>query len=226
MAAPEPFPPFILTKFEGRDRPATENQVPGNRVYGEKLLVRKKTEYRIWDPFRSKLAAAVMNGLETFPFGNGSRILYLGVSTGTTASHISDMIGKSGVLFGIEHASRVARDFMDRVASHRPNIIPVMQDARMPGDYFAVFGKVDVVYVDIAQPDQTAIAMANCRMFLERDRYLFLVIKTRSIDVVKEPWEVIRQETEKLSGEFEIVESINLEPYDKDHAMVVARYPD
>lgn len=225
MAASEPFPPFILTKFEGRDRPATENQVPGNRVYGEKLLVRKKTEYRIWDPFRSKLAAAVMNGLEAFPFENGSRILYLGVSTGTTASHISDIIGQSGILFGIEHASRVARDFMDRVASHRPNIIPVMQDARMPDDYFAVFGKMDVAYVDIAQPDQTGIAMANCRMFLKRGGYLFLVIKTRSIDVIKEPGEVIRQETEKLSGEFEIVESINLEPYDKDHAMVVARYP-
>ena len=217
-------PPFIWIKPEGRDRPATENMVPGNRVYGEKLVTKKRIEYRTWDPFRSKLAAAIMNGLETFPFGNASTVLYLGVSTGTTASHISDIIGPSGVIFGVEHASRVARDFMDRVASHRPNIVPIMQDARKPGDYFSVFGKVDVTYVDIAQPDQTKIAIENCKMFLRDCGILFLVIKTRSIDVVKNPEHIIRSETEKLRGPFEILESINLEPYDADHALVVARY--
>lgn len=223
MNAP-PMPPFIWVKTDGKDRPATENMVPGNKVYGEKLIVKKKTEYRAWDPFRSKLAAAIMNGLDTFPFENASKVLYLGVSTGTTASHISDITGPSGTIFGVEHASRVARDFMDRVASHRSNIIPIMQDARIPSEYFAVFGKVDITYVDIAQPDQTNIAIANCKMFLKDDGILFLVIKTRSIDVIKKPQDVIRQETEKLHDSFDVLESIDLAPYDKDHAMVIARH--
>lgn len=215
---------YIWVNTEGRDRPATENMVPGNKVYGEKLLVKKKIEYRAWDPFRSKLAAAIMNGLHTFPFENMVKILYLGVSTGTTASHISDIIGPSGIIFGVEHASRVARDFMDRVAAHRANIIPIMQDARRPNDYFAIFGKVDVTYTDIAQPDQTKIAIANCKMFLKKNGFLFLVIKTRSIDVIKKPESVIKEEIEKLKDDFDILESINLEPYDKDHAMVIAKY--
>ena len=178
---------FFWIKSEGERKLATENLVPGNQVYKEKLIVKKNIEYRLWDPFRSKLAAAIMNGLEYFPFENKSKVLYLGASTGTTVSHISDIVGKNGIVFSVEHASRVARDFLDRVASHRTNIIPILQDARKPEEYFSVFGKVDIVYVDIAQPDQTKIAMDNCKIFLKENGYFFLVIKTRSIDVTKLP---------------------------------------
>ena len=215
---------FFWIKSEGQKKLATENLVPGNQVYKEKLVVKKNTEYRLWDPFRSKLAAAIINELEYFPFENKTKVLYLGVSTGTTVSHISDIVGPSGLIFGVEHASRVARDFLDRVASYRSNIIPILQDARSPKEYFSVFGKVDVVYVDIAQPDQTKIAIENCRMFLKKGGYIFLVIKTRSIDVTKEPRKVIDEEIKKLNVEFDVLQSIDLHPYDKDHGMVVARY--
>ena len=80
-----------------------------------------------------------MNGLEVFPFKEKSSVLYLGVSTGTTVSHVSDIVGPQGIVFGVEHASRVARDFLDRVASHRKNIIPIMQDARQPQNYLHCF---------------------------------------------------------------------------------------
>jgi fibrillarin-like pre-rRNA processing protein len=215
---------FFWIKSEGERKLSTENLVPGNQVYKEKLIVKKGTEYRLWDPFRSKLAAAIMNELEYFPFKNKTKVLYLGASTGTTVSHISDIVGPSGIVFGVEHASRVARDFLDRVASHRSNIIPILQDARKPKEYFSVFGKVDVVYVDIAQPDQTKIAIENCEMFLKKEGYFFLVIKTRSIDVTKSPRRIIEQEIEKLKTNFDILQSIDLHPYDKDHVMVIARY--
>jgi fibrillarin-like pre-rRNA processing protein len=151
-------------------------------------------------------------------------VLYLGVSTGTTVSHISDIVGPSGIIFGVEHASRVARDFLDRVASHRSNIIPILQDARKPKEYFSVFGKVDVVYVDIAQPDQTNIAIENCKMYLKKEGYFFLVIKTRSIDVTKAPKRIVEEEIEKMKVNFEILQVIDLHPYDKDHAMVIAKF--
>ena len=209
-------------EVEGEKKLATENLVPGNQVYNEKLLNVKRIEYRIWNPFRSKLAASIMNGLKDFPFNKKSDVLYLGVSTGTTISHISDIVGQDGTIFGIEHATRVARDFLDRVASHRKNIVPIIQDARKPEEFFSVYKKVDVVYVDIAQPDQTDIAIENCKLYLKSGGYLFLIIKTRSIDVTKDPKRVIKNEIKKLESLFEIKQTIDLQPYDKDHAMVVA----
>ena len=208
---------------DGEEKIATENLVPGKQVYKEKLLLKKGIEYRLWDPFRSKLAASVMNGLTNFPFNEKSNILYLGVSTGTTISHVSDIIGPKGIVFGVEHSSRVARDFLDRVATHRKNIIPIIQDARNPTEYFSVYNKVDVVYVDIAQPDQTNIAIENCKMYLKSNGYLFLVIKTRSIDVTKDPKHVINSEVKKLESNFYVEQIIDLRPYDKDHAMVIAK---
>jgi fibrillarin-like pre-rRNA processing protein len=165
-----------------------------------------------------------MNGLEEFPFKNKSTVLYLGVSTGTTISHISDIVGPSGIIFGVEHASRVARDFLDRVATHRKNIIPILQDARKPKEYFSVFGKVDVVYVDIAQPDQTEIAISNCKMYLKNHGLLFLVIKTRSIDVTKPPRQIVEEEIQRMKTNFDILQTLDLHPYDKDHALVIARF--
>lgn len=214
---------FFWIKSEGERKLATENLVPGNQVYKEKLIVKKGIEFRLWDPFRSKLAAAIMNELEYFSFENKTKVLYLGASTGTTISHISDIVGPSGIVFGVEHASRVARDFLDRVASHRSNIIPILQDARNPRAYFSVFGKVDVVYVDIAQPDQTKIAIDNCEMYLKKGGFFYLIIKTRSIDVTKSPKKIIEEEIEKLKTNFEILQTIDLHPYDKDHAMVIAK---
>jgi fibrillarin-like pre-rRNA processing protein len=213
---------FFWFHVDGEEKIATENLVPGKQVYKEKLLLKKGIEYRLWDPFRSKLAASVMNGLTNFPFNEKSNILYLGVSTGTTISHISDIIGSKGIVFGVEHSSRVARDFLDRVASHRKNIVPIIQDARKPEEFFSVYKKVDVVYVDIAQPDQTDIAIENCKLYLKSRGYLFLIIKTRSIDVTKDPKRVIKNEIKKLESLFEIKQTIDLQPYDKDHAMVVA----
>ena len=211
-------------QVDGEKKLATENLVPGNQVYNEKLVKIKGIEYRTWDPFRSKLAASIYNGLDDFPFKIKSDVLYLGVSTGTTVSHISDIIGNAGTIFGVEHASRVARDFLDRVASHRNNIVPIIQDARKPNEYFSVSKKVDIVYVDIAQPDQTNIAIENCKMFLKNDGYLFLVIKSRSIDVTKDPKRIFAGEIKKLEGSFQIKQVINLAPYDKDHAIVIGQY--
>ena len=213
---------FFWIQVEGEKKLATQNLVPGNQVYNEKLVQHKGSEYRIWNPFRSKLAAAIMNDLKNFPFNQKSDVLYLGVSTGTTISHISDIVNQGGTIFGIEHASRVARDFLDRVATHRKNIVPIIQDARRPEEFFSVYKKVDIVYVDIAQPDQTNIAIENCRLYLKSGGYLFLVIKTRSIDVVKDPKMVIKDEIKKLETLFEIKQTIDLHPYDKDHAMVIA----
>jgi len=205
----------------GEKNAATLNLVKGDNVYGEKLVKYEGEEYRLWDPFRSKLAAALKKGMKNMPIKNGTKVLYLGASTGTTVSHVSDIIGTSGIVFAVEPATRVARELIENVASKRKNVMPILEDARKPNSYFAVFGKVDVIYCDIAQPDQTEIAIANCVAYLKQGGIMLLVIKTRSIDVIKEPRAVIMQEAAKLekSG-FSIGQILTLEPFDKDHGMI------
>lgn len=216
---------IIWATIDGERRICTENLAKGISVYGERLIKIKGTEYRVWDPFRSKLSAAIIKGLKHLPIKYGSKILYLGASTGTTASHISDIVGASGLVFCIESSSRVARELIARVGNYRQNVIPIIEDARRPDAYFSVTGKVDVVYCDIAQPDQTEIAIMNCNKYLKKQGYLILVIKSRSIDVTKEPRDVIDMEVARLKkNSFDVEQVINLKPFDKDHALVSAKY--
>lgn len=208
----------------GKEHIATINLLKGVTLYGEKLISRDGNEYRTWDPFRSKLAAAYIKGLH-FEFSNVGNVLYLGASTGTTVSHLSDIVGQSGKIFAVESSTRVARELISNVSSKRTNVIPIIEDARKPRSYFSIYDKMDLVYCDIAQPDQTTIAIDNCKIYLKETKAMLLVIKTRSIDVTMSPKNVISQEIKKLeSNSFEIKQKIDLEPFDKDHAMINAIY--
>ncbi|MGA8842198.1 MAG: fibrillarin-like rRNA/tRNA 2'-O-methyltransferase [Nitrososphaeraceae archaeon] len=219
--------PNSITKIfiDGRNEIATLNLVDGTSVYREKLVSKFGKEYRIWDPHRSKLAAAIIKGLKDVPIMEGLNVLYLGASTGTTVSHLSDIVGMTGRIFAVESSARVARELIANVSSKRINIIPIIADARKPRNYFSIFDKVDLLYCDIAQPDQTQIAVENCRTYLKHGGSMILIIKTRSIDVTMKPQRVIQQELTKLqNSSFEILQVINLEPFDKDHALVSAIY--
>jgi fibrillarin-like pre-rRNA processing protein len=212
-------------KVNGIREYATPNLVEGLTVYGEKLVKLDDEEYRIWDPFRSKLAAALKKGLRDFPLSNGDKILYLGASTGTTVSHVSDVVGNKGLVFAVEPSVRVARELIENVASKRKNVIPIIEDARRPESYFSVFGNVDLLYCDIAQSDQTEIAIKNCNAFLKSEGIMLIIIKTRSIDVTMSPHSVVVMESEKLrKNNFHINQTINLDPFDKDHALIHATY--
>ena len=211
--------------IHGEKQIATLNLVKSIDVYGEKLVKYDGEEYRVWDPFRSKLAGALRNGLTDLPVMNKSKVLYIGASTGTTVSHISDIIGINGLIFAVESSSRVARELLENLASKRENVVPILEDARKPRSYFSVFGTVDVLYCDIAQPDQTEIAIANCFVYLKPNGALLLVVKTRSINVLLNPKTVITQEAKKLeNSKFRIKQIIDLEPFDKDHALIRAIY--
>jgi rRNA 2'-O-methyltransferase fibrillarin (EC 2.1.1.-) len=215
---------YVVELDDGSIRLATKNLVPGHRVYGERLFKYENVEYREWNAFRSKLAGALMNGLVEQPISEGDRILYLGVASGTTASHVSDIVGLKGRIYGLDIAPRVLREFI-MVAEVRKNLFPILGDARKPQEYRHVVETVDGIYADIAQPEQAAIVTDNANMFLRNDGYLLMAIKARSIDVTKEPSEIYRREVNVLKERgFEIVDVVHLEPYDKDHAMIYARF--
>jgi len=215
---------YWIIHEDGSKKLATQNLAPSHTVYGERLIKHRNIEYRTWDPYRSKLAAAIIKGLETVPIKPEHKVLYLGAASGTTASHVSDIVGEDGHVYCVEFAPRSIRELVDNVCTHRFNMSPILADARMPEQYATLVGTVEDMYCDIAQPEQAKILADNADRFLKPRGWTMLAIKAQSIDVTKEPSEVYKQEIGTLrSRGFRIEQVVHLEPYDKAHAMIVAR---
>ncbi len=203
---------------------ATLNLIPGESVYGEKLIEFKGKEYREWVPYRSKPSAAIIKGLNVFPIKEGSKILYLGIASGTTASHFSDIIGKNGIIYGIEISPRVLRELIP-LANKRKNIVPILGDARKIEEYQnIVIESVDVVYCDVADPQEIEIFLRNAETFLKRNGFGMLAVKSRSIDVLKKPREIYKECRKKLEEVCEVVDFRRLDPYQKDHGFFVCKF--
>lgn len=204
---------------------ATMNLIPGNSVSGERLYQIDQQEYRSWNPYHSKLAAAILRHLESFPIQLSHRILYLGAASGTTVSHISDVIGLKGGIYAIEFSPRPLRELISKVATLRTNVYPILADARNPSSYQFMLEAVDCIYCDIAQPQQAKILSDNARYFLKPGKYALLAIKGRSIRSTGKLTQIFQNEIKYLRSQgFSIEQTIDLEPYHSAHLMVMARY--
>jgi fibrillarin-like pre-rRNA processing protein len=195
-------------------------RLAGESVYGERIISAGGESFREWNPWRSKLAAAIRNGLRQLPLERDSSVLYLGAASGTTASHVSDLC-PDGRVVCVEVSPRSFRDLL-AVARPRPNMMPVKADARHPEHYRAVAGESDLVYQDIAQRDQDAIFLRNASMFLRGGGHGMLMIKSRSIAVSERPDDVFRRVIASLEREkrIKVAETVRLEPFHKDHLAV------
>lgn len=218
----------MKTKFYGVFKIAgklvTVNLVPGEKVYGEELVKENGIEYRTWDFWRSKPAAAIKNGLKKLPLEKSMSILYLGIANGTTASHFSDIVGKEGLVYGVEISERPFRELLP-IAEKRGNIIPILANARKPEDYEnTVLGKVDLVYEDVASDDQVLILIRNCEKFLKLKGYAMIAIKSQSIDVTRPPREVYKECLQELEKHFDILDKVELDPYEKYHLFTVMKW--
>ncbi len=198
---------------------ATENLVKGSKAYTEELVQIGNKEYRLWNPYRSKLAAAILKGLKNFKIEKDSSILYLGAATGTTASHVSD-IAREGSVFCVEISQRNIRELI-KVCEKRSNMLPILADANDIDKYRNIVGDCDIIYQDVSTSNQADIMEKNSIM-LKKGGYAYFIIKSQSIDISKKPEEVFDIELGKLKS-FEILEKIDLEPYDSMHLFVVLR---
>jgi len=209
----------------GETHLATKNLVKGVSVYGEKLVTFRGAEYRVWNPYRSKLAAYIQKGATTLPIRESSSLLYLGAGSGTTVSHVSDIVGTGGKVFCIEFAQRVLRELVDSLCDKRPNLYPVLADARFPEKYPSFVTKTEGIYCDIAQAEQAKILADNAELYLGSGGRALIAFKARSINVALDPKEVFRKEIKVLKDRgFEIKDVQRLEPFQLDHAMVLATY--
>ena len=215
----------------------TKNLVPGESVYGEKRIavetpgsgedgtaITNKTEYRVWNPFRSKLAAGILGGLDNIHIKPGVKVLYLGAASGTSVSHVADVVGPEGIVYAVEFSHRSGRDLIN-MAKKRTNVIPIIEDARHPAKYRMLVGSVDTIFADVAQPDQARIVSFNAEYFLKNGGHAVISIKASCIDSTAQPEAVFAEEVNKLKkSSFRPREQLTLEPYERDHAMLVAQY--
>ncbi|KAL1296744.1 hypothetical protein AAFC00_000214 [Neodothiora populina] len=225
------------------DMLCTRNVAPGVAVYGEKRITvdvpasttgdatagadpaaTTKVEYRVWNPFRSKLAAGILGGMEDIYMKPGSKVLYLGAASGTSVSHVADIVGPTGTVYAVEFSHRSGRDLIN-MATHRTNVIPIVEDARHPLKYRMLVGMVDCIFADVAQPDQARIVGLNAHLFLKVGGGVLVSIKANCIDSTAAPEAVFAREVVKLREErIKPKEQLTLEPFERDHAMVAGIY--
>ena len=149
--------------------------------------------------------------------------MYLGASSGTTISHLSDIVEK-GVIYGVEFAERSIRQLIQNT-SNRTNIISILGDARYPENYAkSIFTDIDFIYQDVAQPNQAEIAIANSNYYLNDRGILVLAIKSQSIDSVVKSEIVYKEEKSKLEqAGYSIIESINIHKYASNHIILIVQ---
>jgi fibrillarin-like pre-rRNA processing protein len=201
----------------------SKNLVPGNKVYGEKLITFKGDEYREWDPFRSKLAAMILEKPSLEFLTKDLSCLYLGAASGTTISHLSDII-YSGIIYGVEFAERSMRQLIQNT-DKRKNIVPILGNANFPESYAnSIFTPIDLVYQDVAQPNQAQIAIENCNYYLKDNGFLILAIKSQSIDSVEKSEKIYMQEKKILEkAGYVIIDSINIHKYAANHIILTVQ---
>lgn len=200
----------------------TENLVPGKNVYGERLVVQNKTEYREWNAYKSKLCAAILKGAPNIFMRRNDVVLYLGSASGTTVSHVSDIVGEEGFIFAVDIAPRVMRDLMF-LCYDRKNIAPVLESAGKINAISERISQADVIYQDVAQKDQVEMFLKNIEIFLKDKGYALLALKARSMDVTRNPKEIFKEVKHKLEGRLTLIDYREIAPFQKDHAMFICK---
>jgi rRNA 2'-O-methyltransferase fibrillarin len=127
-------------------------------------------------------------------------------------------------VFAVEVSERSGRDLIN-MAKKRPNIVPIIDDARKPQKYRIVCDMVDCIFADVAQPDQARIIIINAKHFLKIGGGFVFSIKANCIDSTADPAVVFANQIQELrKNGFKVKEQVTLEPFERDHAVVTGFY--
>ncbi len=203
---------------------ATLSNVSTNQDYEENLVEMNGKQYSIWNPYTSKLAAAIINGMEIFPILKKTKILYVDPATEKTVKHISDIVGINGKIFVVRNIMKNSKNFLEQIAKNRSNIFTIIPDKTNPARLTGMTEMVDVIYIDIAEHNQTEIAIQNCKNHLRIGGFLMLIVPTKNIDFANNNSKKNQEERKKLQTSFDIIQEINLTDFFKEYSMVIAKY--
>lgn len=195
--------------------PATRSRYGSH--YGEKIFELRGELYREWTPWRSKLSAVIVKGYE-IDLSGSEKVLYLGAASGTTVSHLSDIVDE-GIIYAVEYSAKPFKKLLE-LAKTRDNIIPIFGDASKPWEYSGIVEKVDLIYQDISQKNQVEILKLNSDFFLKNQGKILMMVKAKSIDSTAEVTEVFVRVLNEISRKFKIIFKDILEPFHRDHVFI------
>tara|TARA_A100001388_G_scaffold276698_1_gene265168 strand:+ start:17805 stop:18506 length:702 start_codon:yes stop_codon:yes gene_type:complete len=211
----------------------SRNSTRGKSVGGERRKRDGKIEWRRWDPFRSKVAAALLmtsqKASELLP-GPGDTCLYLGASSGTTVSHIHDMVCGSnnhhnGQIIAVEISPRMMRD-LSSLAEDRSGLIPILNDARETQSYAPVMReKAHWIHQDLSIADQAENFISIATSTLKNGGIGLLSLKAASERQFEGDDQSRFSRAEKLieESELELIEKIDISQYQEQHMVFFVR---
>ena len=219
---------------------ATKNMVKGTKTRKEKIVIVNNEEFLEWNPYKSKLAAAIRNGLQILPIIKNSKVVCINLPEESTILHISNIVGSGGSVFVID-VNKNKKSFLNKLVDTHENIIPIYDTIDELSFSSSITGKVDALYVDITEAEQIKQIVDKCELLLKNEGFLMLVAKKDGDAILENDivgWMAeqraglnkIREITAKLKSQFEIIQEINLginyamEPYHKLHAFILAQY--
>ena len=165
--------------------------------------------YHIWDPYSSKLAAAIFNGLEIFPFINNSKILYVTDFPNYTFMHLSNLVNSGGTVFLNEPKKSINSN--NKLVSQLKNL-KIIDDI----ESFNILQELDVVLIDVDFNFSKEI-LETITNFLKKNAFIFLTQKT---ELVNEENNIFKEE---FSIKYDIIQKINLTDFFKDLTMIIAK---
>ena len=223
LAADPRSPRLARARVADRIELFTESVGAPPPVYGERWVHVGSRAYRSFEPGRSKLAAALVHDWKGPLPSAGEQWLYLGAASGTTASHIADLVGPNGRVYALERSPRPFARLL-RLAERWPSLLPLLGDARGPRALSARVPSVDGVYADIAQPDQVEIVRQNAALFLRGPgRGVVLALKTASMGRDRTAAAHLVAAERELTPDVALSPSVRLDPFHKGHYLVGGR---
>ena len=214
---------FWIT-VKNKKKLATLYNVSVNQAYNERLVEKNGKQYNVWSHYGSKLAAAIINGLEIFPILKKTKVLYFGDTAEKTVSHISNIVGIDGKVFVVKDITENPKNFLEKIGNNRTNVFTIIYDKNNLAQFSSTIETVDVIYLDITQPNKTEITIDNCKNYLRNGGYLMLVVPTKNIDFAKNPTKENLEERKRLQSSFDVIQEINLTDFFKEHSMIIAKY--
>ena len=219
---------------------ATKNIVEGTKTQKEKIVIVNNEEFLEWNPYKSKLAAAIRNGLQILPIIKNSKVICVNPLEESTVLHISNIVGSGGSVFIID-VDKNKKNFLNQLADTHKNIIPIYDTVDELSSSSSITGKVDAFYVDIPESEQIEMIVKKYGSLLKNDGFLMLIVKKDDNAIIEKDiagWMAeqraglnkVREITTKLKSQFEIIQEINLgisyamEPYHKFYTFILAQF--
>lgn len=213
-------------RFEGlfiakgrEDIICTKNLVCGEALRGEDLISVQnedgtKVEYRVWDPSKSKLAAAILCGVTNIWVKPGSRVLYLGDVRGITVSQLSDLVGSDGLVYVVGFCHDLVK-----IAEKRSNVVIIFENPSICTRYRMVVGMVNVIFAEMVASHEVNDLVKNARFYLETGGHYMITTQARNTNLTS-----LDLFADHQRREFKQIELVKLELIEGAYVMAVGDF--